>query len=165
MKIKKFTIAIAESCSGGLIAHSLTNILGSSDYFDRGIVSYSNKSKIDLLDDEDTVKNKLNKAYCPEGDVEDNGVLAFVKHVIFNIKEDEFIIERPEKWGGTLKFKTYEEVEKAFAAKELASVDLKDALAAHIPARARGPDASSAAVAAPIDAPGTSEGPRASGRI
>lgn len=46
---RNITIATAESCSGGLIAHTLTNISGSSVYFDRGIVSYSNKAKIDLL--------------------------------------------------------------------------------------------------------------------
>jgi len=43
------TIATAESCTGGLIAHTLTNISGSSAYFDRGVVSYSNRAKIELL--------------------------------------------------------------------------------------------------------------------
>jgi PncC family amidohydrolase len=42
-------IATAESCTGGLIAHNLTNISGSSNYFDRGIVTYSNRAKIELL--------------------------------------------------------------------------------------------------------------------
>lgn len=49
LKEKKLTVATAESCTGGLIAHTLTNISGSSDYFDRGVVSYSNKAKIELL--------------------------------------------------------------------------------------------------------------------
>ncbi len=49
LKDKKLTIASAESCSGGLISHTLTNISGSSEYFDRGIVSYSNKAKMELL--------------------------------------------------------------------------------------------------------------------
>jgi len=47
---KKYKIATAESCTGGLISHNLTNISGSSNFFDRGIISYSNESKIDLLD-------------------------------------------------------------------------------------------------------------------
>jgi PncC family amidohydrolase len=47
---KNYKIATAESCTGGLIGHSLTNISGSSNYFDRGIISYSNESKIELLD-------------------------------------------------------------------------------------------------------------------
>ena len=50
LKEKKLTVATAESCTGGLIAHSLTNISGSSDIFDRGVVSYSNESKMELLD-------------------------------------------------------------------------------------------------------------------
>ena len=45
-----YKIATAESCTGGLIGHTLTNIPGISNYFDRGIISYSNISKIDLLD-------------------------------------------------------------------------------------------------------------------
>jgi nicotinamide-nucleotide amidase len=49
LKQKKLTVATAESCSGGIISHSLTNISGSSDYFDRGIVSYNNEAKIKLL--------------------------------------------------------------------------------------------------------------------
>ena len=44
-----FTLAVAESCTGGLIAHKLTNISGSSKYFERGVVSYSNKAKMDIL--------------------------------------------------------------------------------------------------------------------
>lgn len=43
------TIAIAESCTGGLIAHRLTNISGSSAYFQQGIICYSNRSKIENL--------------------------------------------------------------------------------------------------------------------
>ncbi len=43
------TIAVAESCTGGLIANRLTNIPGSSDYFTAGLVTYSNKAKMELL--------------------------------------------------------------------------------------------------------------------
>ncbi|RMD90103.1 MAG: competence/damage-inducible protein A [Calditrichaeota bacterium] len=45
----KKTVAVAESCTGGLLAHKLTNISGSSDYFERGVVSYSNQAKMDIL--------------------------------------------------------------------------------------------------------------------
>jgi len=50
LKILNLKIATAESCTGGLLAHLLTNISGSSEYFDRGIVSYSNHAKQELLD-------------------------------------------------------------------------------------------------------------------
>ena len=46
---KGIKISLAESCTGGLISSSLTSIAGSSNFFDSGIVSYSNKAKIELL--------------------------------------------------------------------------------------------------------------------
>jgi len=49
LKERKFTLAIAESCTGGLIADRITNVSGSSEYFERGMITYSNKSKIHEL--------------------------------------------------------------------------------------------------------------------
>ncbi|MEM7226578.1 MAG: CinA family protein [Pseudomonadota bacterium] len=43
------TLATAESCTGGLIAGTLTEIAGSSDVVERGFVTYSNEAKIELL--------------------------------------------------------------------------------------------------------------------
>ncbi len=52
--VVKFTknnikLAIAESCTGGYISNAITNISGASKVFERGIICYSNNSKIDLL--------------------------------------------------------------------------------------------------------------------
>jgi nicotinamide-nucleotide amidase len=49
LREKKATIAVAESCTGGLIGHRLTNIPGSSEYVERVVVTYSNQAKSDLL--------------------------------------------------------------------------------------------------------------------
>jgi len=57
LREKMLTLSIAESCTGGLISNLITNFAGSSDYFERGYVVYSNKSKIELLCvPEDTIK-------------------------------------------------------------------------------------------------------------
>ncbi len=47
---KRMTLAVAESCTGGLIGHRITSVTGSSEYFDRSVVVYSNKAKMELLD-------------------------------------------------------------------------------------------------------------------
>ncbi len=49
LRKKRKTISLAESCTGGLIASKLTDVPGSSEVFERSVVSYSNCSKIDLL--------------------------------------------------------------------------------------------------------------------
>jgi nicotinamide-nucleotide amidase len=46
---KKAFLAVAESCTGGLIAKRITDVAGSSGWFERGLVVYSNSSKQDLL--------------------------------------------------------------------------------------------------------------------
>ena len=55
---KKLTIAIAESCTGGLIGKRLTDTAGSSDYFLGSITTYSNKLKRSLLDVSEKTLNK-----------------------------------------------------------------------------------------------------------
>jgi nicotinamide-nucleotide amidase len=46
---EKRTVALAESCTGGLVGHRLTQVPGSSAYMDRGIICYSNNAKIEML--------------------------------------------------------------------------------------------------------------------
>src|SRR5258708_7559034 len=48
-RMRKLTIATAESCTGGLVAGALTDIPGSSDVIDRGFVTYSNETKRAML--------------------------------------------------------------------------------------------------------------------
>jgi len=92
------------------------------------------KSKIDLLDDAESIKKKMNGADCVAGDP-NNGVMAFLKYVIMTIKLDNkenFVIKRDKKYGGDLSYSSYEEVEKDFIAKKLHPLDLKNAVADEI---------------------------------
>src|SRR5262252_10001 len=49
LKLRGYTLATAESCTGGLLAGRITEVPGSSEYFIEGVVSYSNEAKADLL--------------------------------------------------------------------------------------------------------------------
>uniref|UniRef100_A0A671M6A2 Tyrosine--tRNA ligase n=3 Tax=Sinocyclocheilus anshuiensis TaxID=1608454 RepID=A0A671M6A2_9TELE len=86
--------------------------------------SSEEESKIDLLDKNQEVKKKLKKAFCEPGNVENNGVMSFVKHVLFPL-HSEFIIKRDPKWGGDKVYTDYEEVERDFAAEQIHPGDLK----------------------------------------
>lgn len=91
-------------------------------------------SKIDLLDNPATVKKKLKKAFCEPGNVAENGVLAFVKHVLFNLfkKGEGFTVHRNPENGGDRTYSTYEELELAFSKEELHPGDLKAAVEIYI---------------------------------
>ena len=45
LKKKKFTLSVAESCTGGMLAQAITSVSGASKIFNFGIITYSNKSK------------------------------------------------------------------------------------------------------------------------
>lgn len=62
-------------------------------------------TKIDLLDSSAIVKKKLKKAFCEPGNVTENGILAFSKHVIFPLmKNDEkYLVKRTEEFGDLIK--------------------------------------------------------------
>jgi len=105
------------------------------------------KSKIDFLDSPSEIKSKIKAAVCTPGEVEGNGVLAFLKAVLIPvqalrveqgrgrepgsfIKPDApegtvFSISRPEKFGGDIHFSSYEDIEAAYGKEELHPGDLK----------------------------------------
>lgn len=108
-------------------------------------------SKIDFLDSPATVKSKIAKAHCAPGEVEGNGVLAFVRHVVAPIgelmkgqgrPEDRiwageltavFTVSGDPKHGGTIQhFSSVDDLEKAYAANEIHPGDLKAAVVAAI---------------------------------
>ena len=89
-------------------------------------------SMISIHDTTDEVNRKVKKAYCPEKQVEGNPVLEMCKFVVFPELDGEvFLIKRPEKWGGNLEFKSYQELEDAFK-KDLHPLDLKTSTAKYL---------------------------------
>lgn len=49
LKARGYTLALAESCTGGMVAQAVTSVPGSSAWFDRGFITYSNQAKIEML--------------------------------------------------------------------------------------------------------------------
>jgi tyrosyl-tRNA synthetase len=85
-------------------------------------------SAVFLTDTEENIKAKLMAAFCPAKHTEYNPVLNWAKHVIFKLNK-ELTIERPKKFGGTIHFDDYNELENIFAKGELHPIDLKNAVA------------------------------------
>jgi tyrosyl-tRNA synthetase len=94
-------------------------------------------SKIDFLDKAEDVQKKIKKAFCEEGNIVDNGLLAFIKNVWFPLKslngnKPTFTAIRSEKFGGNMVFDSYEALEKDFADKKVHPGDLKAGVIAAI---------------------------------
>lgn len=96
--------------------------------------SSEDESKIDLLDSPVNVKKKLKKAFCEPGNVENNGILAFVKHVLFPLfgSGEKFIIPRDEAYGGNITYDNYESLEESFGKQDLHPGDLKSGVENYI---------------------------------
>jgi len=98
------------------------------DELDKKIARKMSKSNPDsaifMLDTKADIKRKINKAWCPSGEIEENPVLEYCKYIIFE-KFDKFEIKRPEKYGGNVSYSSYHELEAAYGNGSLSPVDLK----------------------------------------
>ena len=81
LKKKKLTVSTAESCTGGSIAARLTSISGSSEYFNGGIVAYSNDVKMGLL-------HVSSETLAQHGAVSEETVIEMVKGAMKALKTD-----------------------------------------------------------------------------
>ena len=71
---KKLKVSFVESCTGGLLSSSITSVSGSSKIFDLGLITYSNKTKVNIL----KVPNKVIKKF---GSVSEECCLSMVKNL------------------------------------------------------------------------------------
>ncbi len=102
---------------------------------DRKIAMKMSKSKPDtaifMTDTKEDIERKFKKAHSIDGMVEDNPVLEYFKYIIFE-KYSEVLVERPEKFGGNLKYTSYEKMEKDFISGNVKSIDLKQTASKYI---------------------------------
>jgi tyrosyl-tRNA synthetase len=98
-------------------------------------------SKIDVLEDPKVVIKKINSAYCAPGDIENNGLIAFIENVILPIqqlraeKEEgvfKFFIDRPDKYGGPITYTSLDELKDDYKNDKLSPVDLKSGVSSQI---------------------------------
>ncbi len=87
------------------------------------------KSAVFIHDNPQEIKDKINSAFCPEGNITFNPILDWAKSIIFREKDSHFLIERSAQYGGDIEFFSYQELEDAFLDKEIHPLDLKNGIA------------------------------------
>ncbi|MEM5782014.1 MAG: tyrosine--tRNA ligase [Candidatus Aenigmatarchaeota archaeon] len=102
------------------------------DKFEKVEAAKMSKSKpwtcIFIHDNEEEIKEKLMKAWCPEGIIDGNPVLEIAQYIIFRMKK-RFEIERKGKYNDTLEFFEYKELEEFYKQKKIHPLDLKESVA------------------------------------
>src|SRR3989344_4794029 len=81
-----------------------------------------------MTDGAEDIQRKLAKAYCPAKVVDENPIIEYAKHIVFE-KFDKIEIERPQKFGGNLEIQSYDELCKEYSKGELHPMDLKASVA------------------------------------
>lgn len=81
-----------------------------------------------IHDSSEDIKNKINAAYAPEGDIQLNPVLNWTRNLVFYDGDGSLEIKRDGKFGGDITYKDYEDLEKDYANKKLHPMDLKIAV-------------------------------------
>lgn len=90
-------LALAESCTGGMVAAAITSIAGSSSWFDRGFVTYSNAAKMQMLD---VTESTLNRYGAVSEQTATEMAIGALQHSVANISGSITGIAGPD--GGSL---------------------------------------------------------------
>jgi tyrosyl-tRNA synthetase len=109
--------------------------LDENEKIDFEISSKMSKSRpwtaIFIHDSKEKIEEKMMKAWCPQGMVEGNAPLEYVRYIIFR-EFKYFHVERPSKYGGNKTYGDYNEVEKDFLQGKLHPDDLKHSVAIYL---------------------------------
>ncbi len=129
---QKVPIAVHHHMLRGLQQPPVT---AEKDAIERAIamkMSKSNPESAVFMDDTTKdVERKIANAYCPAKQLAENPIIEYCKYIIFE-KQKELVIERPEKFGGKLVLKGFEELSKVYSEGKLHPQDLKKAVATAI---------------------------------
>jgi tyrosyl-tRNA synthetase len=91
-------------------------------------MSSSKGNYISVVEKEEDIRRKLQKAFCPQGQVEENPVLQILQHHVFP-RTGTVTVKRPAKFGGDRIFAGYEDLAAAYGKGEVHPMDLKAACA------------------------------------
>ncbi|MBT4870105.1 MAG: tyrosine--tRNA ligase [Candidatus Diapherotrites archaeon] len=113
----------------------LKEVKTESEGAERAIAKKMSKSNPDsaifMTDTTKDIQRKISKAFCPEKIALENPILEYNKYMVFE-RFDSVKIERPDKFGGDVLYKTYAEMESDFTTGKLHPMDLKTATASYI---------------------------------
>jgi len=101
-----------------------TPLLHGTDGSDK--MSSSKENYIAIDDEPDVIRKKLQKSFCPQGQVEGNPVIEIAEHFIFT-EDKTILIERPTKFGGNLEL-NYNDLLEIYSRNELHPLDLKNSV-------------------------------------
>ena len=95
---------------------------------DLKVSSKMSKSKPSLCifvhDSAEEIAKKMSKAWCPEGETRENPVLDIAKHILFH-DHDDILLDRPSKYGGSVSYDSYSQMEADYLQKKIHPADLK----------------------------------------
>lgn len=127
----KKPIVVSHHMLMGLTEPPKSDLTGADAAIAKKMSKSNPDSAIFMTDSEEDIKRKIKKAYCPAKQIEDNPIIEYCKYLIFE-KFDEVTIKRPEKFGGDLNYKSYDDLVKDFAEGNLHPMDLKSMTADYV---------------------------------
>jgi tyrosyl-tRNA synthetase len=121
--------------SGHMLMGLLKPSEGSIDPVERAVAMKMSKSKpesaVFMSDSSEAVKKKIEKAYCPERQIEENPLTEYMKYIIFE-SFTEVKIKRPAKFGGNITYENFTDLAADFRSGKLHPTDLKNATTEYI---------------------------------
>jgi tyrosyl-tRNA synthetase len=127
----KKPISVSHHMLMGLSEPKNTELSGADAAIEKKMSKSKPDTAIFMTDTEKDIKRKMNKAWCPEGNINENPIIEYFQYIIFE-KYDNILIERPEKFGGNLDIKSIDELKQKYENKEIHPMDLKSTCAKYI---------------------------------